>query len=530
MCQPDPRSDAFPPRPQSLALLQIGELDLEGEFFTVTNSTSEHVDLTGFHCLSGIGNQFYTFTAGAARLDVGGVGFPGTGQPILGPGHTVRVWSGKGARGHATKHSMGQGPVLSSSQTPPRCHAELVWTERFIWNNHGDEAVLQNAAGDTLDSKSAKPVEAVHDSAVGDSLAFRLWNGAMNIAGLSGDTILVHELDLDNEYVQLMNVSSSSIDLNGYAVQNHKHKRYVFTEQTVVPSGGVIGIWAGRGSRAAANSDHRPNVHWTERYMWNNHGDEATVFDPDGHKLASRKEGNHPHPVAPPADTLKMEFLDLKDEIFSVLNTSEHAVQLRRCTVTSTTGGQVFRFGDTVLAPGSTVHVYSGKHSGSGVRKHKDGMAIKWTNRYIWNDHGDEAVLCDPTGRAIHAIKAPALTDAAKTHKKSHKEAPDTVGDTGLVNASPLLLQGLPVLLRTFVLGFIMLIVLHVLGAMSGGFLGPGSDSDSLLKSDREYLEEVFHTLDMDKNGKIELWELQKANAEPGPAEQQPGEGEVDSP
>lgn len=51
---------------------------------------------------------------------------------VLQPGASVRVWS---------------GAENESRHAPP---ADIFWTKRFVWNNHGDCAILVNASGEQV--------------------------------------------------------------------------------------------------------------------------------------------------------------------------------------------------------------------------------------------------------------------------------------------------------------------------------------------------------------------------------------------
>lgn len=55
---------------------------------------------------------------------------------------------------------------------------------------------------------------------------------------------------------------------------------------------------------------------------------------------------------------------------------------------------------DTVtLAPNEALTVWSGREE--GARHDPSNGHLWWTRRYIWNNHGDTAVLVSPTGDVV---------------------------------------------------------------------------------------------------------------------------------
>ncbi len=96
--------------------VMITTIDLSGEVVTLTNSSSEVVNLTGWKLVSEKGNQTFYFPEGTT--------IPGGGA--------LKVLSGKNALA---------GPNV------------LVWTVENIWNNEGDPGALYNAQGQLVARK-----------------------------------------------------------------------------------------------------------------------------------------------------------------------------------------------------------------------------------------------------------------------------------------------------------------------------------------------------------------------------------------
>lgn len=93
--------------------LVIDGVDLVAEIVVITNYSQVPVDLEGWKLLSQVGGQEFTFPA-----------------LVLEPGESVTIASGPGAE-----------------DDPPR---KLKWTGRYIWNNDGDPAILQDAQGNVV--------------------------------------------------------------------------------------------------------------------------------------------------------------------------------------------------------------------------------------------------------------------------------------------------------------------------------------------------------------------------------------------
>lgn len=96
--------------------LMISMIDLSGEVVTLTNSSTEVVNLTGWKLISEKGNQTFNFP-------------DGTTMP---KGGALKVVSGNNAQA---------GPNV------------LVWTVENIWNNEGDPGTLYNAQGQLVSRK-----------------------------------------------------------------------------------------------------------------------------------------------------------------------------------------------------------------------------------------------------------------------------------------------------------------------------------------------------------------------------------------
>ena len=94
------------------ATVYISQKDLEKEFVTITNGTTENINLKDWKLLSVEGNQIFNFP-----------------NITLQAGQSIRITSGADA-----KEGTGY----------------LKWTGRQIWLNDGDQAILYNAKGEVV--------------------------------------------------------------------------------------------------------------------------------------------------------------------------------------------------------------------------------------------------------------------------------------------------------------------------------------------------------------------------------------------
>ena len=96
----------------------IGKVDKKLEWFSVINQNTKAQALGGWHLLSVLGQQVYTFPRGTS----------------LGAGETIHVYSGARAEEDAAKVD------------------GLVWTTKNVWNNSkSDPAKLYDAQGELVD-------------------------------------------------------------------------------------------------------------------------------------------------------------------------------------------------------------------------------------------------------------------------------------------------------------------------------------------------------------------------------------------
>jgi len=201
--------------------LQIQKLNLKGDYVTIINKKSEDVPLEGWRLRSTNGSQEFLFPA----------------DLVLKGGCTITVWSGRTAE---SKHN-------------PPC--SLFWTKKFIWNDKGDEAQLVDGHGNVVDSVVEMPLE---------------------------DTpIFIQELDLKGDYVTIINTTENDVNFCGWRLKSVVGRQsFQFPDDFVLKAGATVTVWSGR----TADTKHNPpsSFFWTKKFIWNDKGDDAGLYDATG--------------------------------------------------------------------------------------------------------------------------------------------------------------------------------------------------------------------------------------------------------
>jgi micrococcal nuclease len=91
--------------------------------------------------------------------------------------------------------------------------------------------------------------------------------------------------------------------------------------------------------------------------------------------------------------------LDLAGETVLIRNQGASPVDLAGWTLVSEVGNERFTLPQLTLAPGASVEVVSG---GSAVND--PPVRLRWTDRNIWNNAGDSALLLDAAGRTVSRL------------------------------------------------------------------------------------------------------------------------------
>jgi len=124
----------------------------------------------------------------------------------------------------------------------------------------------------------------------------------------------------------------------------------------------------------------------------------------DGQSITFNKEASKVVERAPPeeeagaaSNNVVISRISLSDEVATIENTGDSAVDLSGWKLVSVTGDQVFQFpSGYVLQPGATVRIHSGPDAVSNPP-----TDLEWTGRYIWNNDGDPGKLYNGQGELV---------------------------------------------------------------------------------------------------------------------------------
>jgi micrococcal nuclease len=102
-----------------------------------------------------------------------------------------------------------------------------------------------------------------------------------------------------------------------------------------------------------------------------------------------------------PQTTVSVKIVEIQpygsDEYVLIKNTGSTSINLAGWKLFSQ-GGQWFTFPSITLHPGETLSIHTGTQAGSSSPASKK---LIWSNKYIWNNKGDKAILYDAQGNVV---------------------------------------------------------------------------------------------------------------------------------
>ncbi|MFS1511774.1 thermonuclease family protein [Chengkuizengella sp. SCS-71B] len=99
-----------------------------------------------------------------------------------------------------------------------------------------------------------------------------------NEAIVEDSPVQITEVNLEEEYITIMNNDSTDMDMTGWSVLSVEgDQRFDFPDSYTIKAGEAITIWSGDFSRGVWSID----LYWTEQNIWNNNGDPAQLINAD---------------------------------------------------------------------------------------------------------------------------------------------------------------------------------------------------------------------------------------------------------
>lgn len=95
----------------------------------------------------------------------------------------------------------------------------------------------------------------------------------------TGPPVYISSLSLGGEYVTITNSGSSSATLTGWKLTDETDKTYTFPSFTL-GSGKSVTVYSGPDAKGGVDSATK--LYWTAKYIWNNDGDTAKLYNSAG--------------------------------------------------------------------------------------------------------------------------------------------------------------------------------------------------------------------------------------------------------
>lgn len=202
--------------------------------------------------------------------------------------------------------------------------------------------------------------------------------------------IQIQALDLEGDYVTLINISNTQQNLAGWTLQSNVGKqRYKFPDGMSLPPGATISVWSGK-------KNTKKNIFWTPQYIWNNHGDTAQIKNPKD-EVADEKE-EKPDKKSAKSD-LVIQGLDTKRECLTIINRGDKDLDITDYVLKNFSAQVHFKFPKgTLLKQGEGTTVWSGPLAEG---KHHPPQVFCWTTSSLFNSTGDGVALYNNQGALL---------------------------------------------------------------------------------------------------------------------------------
>ncbi|KUI97877.1 lamin tail domain-containing protein [Vibrio sp. MEBiC08052] len=167
------------------------------------------------------------------------------------------------------------------------------------------------------------------------------------------------------------------------------HQDYIFPEDTLLRGGESVTVYTRPGARHSFNSN---------RSIWNNNGDTATLFNQSGEVISTWLYGKAAHMHVPISNVHYKgdEFRTEGDEYVELTNISEHRIDITGWQLTSESNTHSFTFpSGAIIEPSGTVRVYTNRPP-SAANEYSANSP-----KAIWNNRGGMCVLSDYLGYEI---------------------------------------------------------------------------------------------------------------------------------
>ncbi|RBI62438.1 hypothetical protein DMJ13_11275 [halophilic archaeon] len=226
----------------------------------------------------------------------------------------------------------------------------------------------------------------VTDSAGNTDTASAATTESDGSATLTFDVIHPDGDNYNEEYVDITNAGTSSVDVSGYTVEDSAGHTYTFPSGFSLDAGATVRLHSGDGT------DSSTDLYWNNGWTWNNGGDTAYLFDDNGSDVAKR---SYTGDVDIRVGTIQADGDGtLNDEWVEFENHADSAPDMDGFHVEDEAGHEYWFTDDYTITADGTCRL----HTGDGTSDGQDGDVYWGSSTMIWNNSGDTVSLYDEAG------------------------------------------------------------------------------------------------------------------------------------
>ena len=100
-------------------------------------------------------------------------------------------------------------------------------------------------------------------------------------------SLIITGLNLADEYVTIQNTGNLAVSLDGWTLQDSGVNNVYTFPAIVLASGDTITVYSHASGPIGTNE-----IYWTTAYVWNNDGDTASLYNPQGQLVSSLSRSN----------------------------------------------------------------------------------------------------------------------------------------------------------------------------------------------------------------------------------------------
>ena len=187
----------------------------------------------------------------------------------------------------AVRHIFPAGTIVNPGQTITLFNSDLNQLTNCagsgIWNNGGDDVILNDAAGGFVD------METYTGSTAGVEISFEVVGCGMGMTMNTGpsacvqvNSVLANQttdnngdgaIDFCDEFITITNPGNTDLDISGYMISDAATLRHIFPATTILSAGQTLTVF---------NSDLSEVANCAGSGVWNNGGDDIIIADAMG--------------------------------------------------------------------------------------------------------------------------------------------------------------------------------------------------------------------------------------------------------